>query len=428
MEASSPPHASPSSALPPQEKSSPAPRLPRAGTFRQKRPVSTGVAGLRRGSTFANRPQSLSAAAFSRLKEESLNAAPLTAASEKVESAPRLRRGASFQGRLPRNDDKPVLRRAARRDPDVDLPPRSSRPASVRLPRAGTFAFGQVKPTPVVEPVPEKEVSRVASSDDVDMEKRSCGMCSSCETGLKAMPPWAPERLALMTEEERGAVRREMQHKEELGRLEAELRKTRVAEQQAVSARLQARRERLQGAELEVESVASESICESEEERRRLPSDEFDELESVDLGAEDVILGKNKSRRRGRSQNQFSVDELDVDNEDDIGSTVNVKRKEVPLLDRCPRCDDLEDKVSNLEEQLDVLKEVVKICGHNDAMGNADVEEDAARKGKGWMGKIASAYYGSSAAASEKTRLKAEVEALRRATDYLFEKLQSSRH
>lgn len=44
----------------------------------------------------------------------------------------------------------------------------------------------------------------MASSEEADMDKRSCGICSKYETGLNSMLPWGPDQLAVKSEEERG--------------------------------------------------------------------------------------------------------------------------------------------------------------------------------------------------------------------------------
>lgn len=338
-----------------------------------------------------------------------------------MEAVPKLRRGSSFldrQTESPDHDTRPQLRRASRRGSEVEFAsPGPPLRVSKRLPRAGTFAFGSGS-APAVGAVASSD--KVFLSDHSDgsinenagADKRSCGMCSSCGQGLKAMPPWAPERMKLLSPLERAELEREMQHKEEMGRLEAELRKKRVADMQAVSARLEAKRS---GAELEAESLGSMSEG-SEGKGRRFVSEEF-ELESVDLGAEEV--GRSNSRRRNRGWTGSSTKELEEDG-DDINASVAIERRGRRTLEEdCNQCEDLEEKVQTLEEQLDTLKTVLQMCEQNG-------DEESEKKGKGWMGMITSAYYGSSAAAHEKQRLQKEVEFLRKATESMLGRLQRS--
>lgn len=221
------------------------------------------------------------------------------------------------------------------------------------------------------------------------------------------MPPWAPERLKLLSEEERETVMRELHHKEEMGRLEAELRRKRLADRNAVSERIQNRLAKRASASDQA-SVSSDSNTDV---AKRISIEEQD-LESVDLGADEMY----------KSTTTVSMTESE-DSDDTLTQVVPMKRERSALEDECQECDDVEGRVKDLEEQLDVLREVVNMCSENE-QASSRRDSSSEKKGKSWMGKIASAYYGSSTAAAERSRLKGEVEALRKATDFLFQKLQ----
>lgn len=223
-----------------------------------------------------------------------------------------------------------------------------------------------------------------------------------------------------MTQQEKDDVLREMHHKEEMGRLEAELRKKRVEEMQALSARLKVKHSLRED---------SDDDCENGVEDVAKVDDQYTlcELESVDLG--DDAQRNDQTRSRARRRSTSTTSRSSQDNMEDLVARVHVaeSKSKARVVDQCGECDDLERKVKDLEEELAVLQEVVKICEENEvAERQEEVDEGRRNHGKGWMGKIASAYYGSSAAANEKTRLKEEVEALRRATDFLFQKMQTS--
>lgn len=229
-------------------------------------------------------------------------------------------------------------------------------------------------------------------------EKRVCGMCAACGVGLKAMPPWAPERLKMMSEEERAVVWRELQHKEERGRLEKELRMKRLRDMEEVERRMEMKR--------------AEEWVDEDVDGKDGPTGtdvlRMDELETVDLGTDKSRSNSRESRRRSRSS---------LSGEDASASVKDWKgRRGRGLYEQCGQCDELEGKVKDLEEQLGVLREVVTMCGSGEG-----VEQE--KKPKSWKDKVISAYFGSSVE-TEKQRLKQEVDALRKATDFLFQKLQ----
>lgn len=95
----------------------------------------------------------------------------------------------------------------------------------------------------------------------------------------------------------------------------------------------------------------------------------------------------------------------------------------------CDQCDVLEDKVRDLEEQLEVLRQVVILDCPNDSnykviSGDDDISTS---KKSTWTTKLWNTYMntGTQSLPSERGRLKGEVEALRTAAEYLFSKLQS---
>lgn len=423
MEASPPPSDAPRKAP-----------LPRVGTFRTARPTSTGPAGLRRGSTVLSRPQSFSGpGALLRESEDS----PVP--------APRLRRGSSFvasRARTSQTEDvSPTLqlRRGASRRSNAaaghGTGGAGARPSSRRLPRAGTFAFGSSGALPDVVAgrdgdggslTSNEDVRRPSETDRKERGERTCGMCSGCGVGLKGMPPWAPERLAVMTTAERSAVFRDLQHKEERGRLEAELRKKRLSDMEAVRNRLEKRR----GGRVELEN---ESASEGRRSGSRAEEEDFYELESVDLGTElgSQRSGSRTSKRRSRSANgstgeeEFGADISAAVEEKGEGKKGRVRGRR--LDEDCAQCGELEGKVQDLEEQLGVLREVVSMRGDGSERGEDGKSSEDDKKPKTWKDKVISAYFGGSTVSnSERSRLRGEVDALRKATDLLFQKLQQN--
>lgn len=126
----------------------------------------------------------------------------------------------------------------------------------------------------------------------------------------------------------------------------------------------------------------------------------------------------------------------------------NALASDAPFALDCAQCDDLQARVRDLEEQLGVLREVVKISAGN-KLGNGaekdgakehqhlqrddkctrvshDEQNTAPKKNKSWRDRVLGAYFANTAGTSEKARLKQEVEALRKATNFLFNKLQES--
>lgn len=246
------------------------------------------------------------------------------------------------------------------------------------------------------------------------------------------MPPWAPERLKLLSEGERHLVLEGMRMKEEIGRIEAELREKRVRDLVTVERRLESRRTRKELApEVNRGSTSGDASEETKPTSEGTPVGSED-LESVDLGDEPKRLRSQGGRSQGlhsqggRRPNPRETEDdplLDDDLVSPVGGTQGRKQ-----VHDCGFCEKYEQKVVDLEHQLDVLREVVKLCSFNEEASKKEQEEmqRSLKKNKSWMGKIANAYYGHSASAGERSRLKEEVEVLRKATDYLFQKLQVS--
>lgn len=363
---------------------------------------------LRRGSSFAapSATSTTSALAAASVGPHGLRPIP---------GGPRgLERTKSVDGVVGSSDGPPppatYLRRSA-----------AARHSTTGLPRAGTYAYGLQMPT--TRPVPERVVStnvrRASSGEKLGRAKRSCGMCGNCNgVGLKGMPPWAPERLKLLTPEEREAVLSELRAKEEVGKLEAEIRQKRVDDMRAVGRRLEKRRTR---AELMSEGTESDSTTDTRKAEKTNVTRDEEEMESVDLGDEENERVKGQRRRRTRPV-ALGLNDLSED-----GRDVFMEHEEKSLDDDCGLCDGLETKVGDLEEQLAMLKEVVKLCADNEeAARKLDGENEKSKKGKTWMDKIASAYYGNATATAERNRLKEEVDVLKKASDFLFEKLQTT--
>ena len=472
--------------------------LPRAGTFRHRRPASvnlstTNGSGLRRGATLIHRPNATAEKEHS--TDESTTIDSSQPSNINTTNGTRLRRGATI---LPKNSSS---NRLVPDEKSPELVPRVRR-GSIRvssvvdnpLPRAGTFAYGTETTTntetntPISTPPQiSSQVRRASSTDKLGRQQRVCGMCSSCGGGgIRSMPPWAPERMKTLTPQQRMLVEMDLQQKEERGRLEAELRKKRLADAQAMNARLEKRRSR-QIPELVVDTE-EDSDPGSKTEKNEYVHSENEKLQKVDeiksdvaprIDVEDldmVDLSGAETEKKGNGNNvdkvqngnkQHDRDHIPLDNERNKEDKKDVEQmKEInqtaenlsdddslvvsgimvlsdeddkendrkkSTLEDCNQCDDLEGKVKDLEEQLDVLREVVKMCAEQDEKESESKESSnesgvqlqrEKRKGKTWMGKIASAYYGSSTAANERNKLKDEVEALRKATDLLFKKMQ----
>lgn len=246
------------------------------------------------------------------------------------------------------------------------------------------------------------------------------------------MPVWAPERFKKLSAEDQETVLVEMRTKEEMGKLDSEMRRERVEEIAAVGRRLDKRRAR---AEL-VSEDGSATV--SEETRTVADASAVDgeplrDLESVDL-VDDVGRAGRSSMRKRKSRGSVRGH---VGTGDDIRGPVGaanggigggrVAGRQGDSVDDCGFCESLEVKVRNLEEQLDVLKEVVQWCSDQEEVTQKEIEDEFVQKrSQTWMDKIASAYYGNTASAGERSRLREEVDILRKATDFMFKKLQAS--
>lgn len=337
----------------------PPPSLPRAGTFRTARPRS--FAATKRTSTFVSRPKSYAGEGNEASQENGVYVPRLRRAGsfhrraemmEGVDSV-RLRRAGSFTKKSEGNGEV-TLRRQGSFKGDVGTMEevRGERRLSLRTPKAGE---GDIEDSQAGEDGPRK----------------TCGMCSGCQVGIKAFPLWAPERLKKMDAEEKETVLMELRLKEEKGRLERELRKKRLKDRMELEERVESKR-----GSYGVDMVDESGLRE--------------ELESVDLGGERVEESKEVVSKRA-------------------------------LEDGCGHCDVFEEKVKDLEEQLGVLREVVRMCGDEEEDGNSS---GGGKKPKTWKDKVMSAYFGG-VGVNEKARLKQEVDALRKATDFLFQKLQN---
>lgn len=459
-----------------------------------------------------------------------------------------LPRGHTF--RAPRRDMKEAARAVGVGSPDAFGAEGRKQGG---FPRASTFAFGaSAAPSAAAElerARTEARAQELAAAEDADLFRKEpsdvdlkdvleggkavCGMCGNCAgggmldgggsgghsaPGSKAsnMPPWAPERLALMTESERVVVLRKLQAKEELGRLDRELREKQlkdriqreermkqvgkddapivVQEEDAHKAPVVSQEEpvcKVPGigqeepapcaeaasiSKISEASTTGKQLEEADISRDGVPSDCTGTLESdledevsvrrgrvprIPLGGVDVPsvatvppaandvdvpldtvadtehirLGPNPTmpavEGAGVGSNVHSPAYVDVEVTSAVGHDCLLGTEGSDgISPSCGHCELLEGKVRDLEEQLDVLRGVVSISsGHPGSNNGADVSDDGnVAKKSSWKSKVMSAYYGngSSASLSERARLKEEVEALRKATDFLFARLQEA--
>lgn len=194
-----------------------------------------------------------------------------------------------------------------------------------------------------------------------------------------------------------------------MGRMEAELRKKRIEDQKLVFKNIPKRH--LHRVAVDSDSSTSEA---NNYEVKGVPIEEH-ELVSVDLGADDIDHKSFTPSYDSDSQQSDDVTKIDA----------SMKIEKPEFVVECHECDELDSKVMALEEQLNVLREVVNECSQKENLDDSAfvIEKKLEKKGKGWMGKIASAYYGNSTSSTERSRLRAEMDALRNATDFLFQKL-----
>lgn len=261
----------------------------------------------------------------------------------------------------------------------------------------------------------------------------TCGMCNSCcGEGIKGMPPWAPERLKLLSEEERHFILEGMRIKQEISRLEAGLREKRNQIAVSVDRHLELRHTHEELVQEDSNGNASEDISDD----TRLTSERTpigsEDLESVDLGdGPKHELGQGarvRGNRRKLDNSECGRDGCGSD--DDLIAPVDGSRGR-NQIDDCGICEMYEQKVANLENQIDVVREVVKLCTFNEESSSRERAEfsQCVNRNQSWMGKIASAYFGHSVdqsmASNERIRLKEEIDVLQKATNFLFEKLQS---
>jgi hypothetical protein len=167
-----------------------------------------------------------------------------------------------------------------------------------------------------------------------------------------------------------------------------------------------------------------------------------DDIEDVDIGAD---FASKSSRGRGdggghsdsdrdptsdiyRGQKGKNIGTMSSAEDDGEGGELVRIKSELPRREcghaggngSCPSCEVLEFKVRGLEEQLAVLRGVVEMSGHEAGA--------PAKKTNSWRSKMLNVYNGNSGgvSANERARLREEVEALRKATDFLFAKLQEA--
>lgn len=487
--------------------------LPRAGTFKLARtgpppPVGVVPAGSRESSNVSTGVQDDGTS-----KEASAHGGARAS----------LPRGHTF--RAPRRDGKDMGGEAPGDISDIRG---GDGTKHVPLPRAGTFAFGASAAPAAAAEIErarvEARAKELAAAEDADLfrkrpsdielkealegNKAVCGMCGNCSGGgsldgggggtssgsgssgkASNMPPWAPERLSLMSANEQSVVMRKLQAKEELGRLDRELREKQLRDR---ILREERAKTVLANEEAGLEATTAGAVAASHVDRDfEKPEASLDERpvdesptersgeQSVDPGLGESDLEDEVSIRRGRAPRKDHVTipssseagRPSTEN-DDVGLDAMAGTEQIRLdssagaspgasspsgLDaevvdnaaissgqvrlnghdcmagetvECGQCELLESKVRDLEEQLVVLRDVVSMSHGKPGSPSGDgaSEDGTMVKKSSWKSKVMNAYYGngSTSSSSERTLLKEEVEALRKATDFLFTRLQEA--
>lgn len=337
-----------------------------------------------------------------------------------------------------------------------------------------SFASSVQAPMPPRGPALEHAPSG-APGERPSAPKAVCGMCGGCGEGVRAMPPWAPERLAKGTPEERRRALLQLHEREEMGKISSAVRaqslkkgaggpdRPRAARATPPGPRplrramskgpLAALARTASGAGPQLGREASVDLVEKRGPRRapkpvdpRLSGLGVARMESIDLGsgeANEVEALRNGGQRPKPADEleEFGGDE-EIPLDETAGKSAaleafaaDVYATEESVLDLdCAQCDDLEARVVDLEEQLGVLREVVKISADDsDTKRVSDAGSlDEAMKGKhnhnkNWKDRLVNTYFGANGnTVAERAKLKAEVDALRKATNFLFSKLQES--
>lgn len=271
-----------------------------------------------------------------------------------------------------------------------------------------------------------------------------CGMCGACGK----LPEWAPERLKGKGKEmEKEKVRRVMIEKEARGKLERTMREKRIEEQvraekekavmNADEAFIKTGVEGENGDERRNEDDKSKKVLDEEVDNKGYSVDVKTALDTEDGDFDEIDLESTSSTSDGTTaavkieDDEPSVlGDVDVMSGEVVSSTAERNQKEngeqtlhngngiTSVGTECKACEALEAKVQHLEDQVDLLKEVVELT----RKGKSECDVD--KKNKGW--KMFSSYYGSGSSTSEKNELRREVDALRKTTDVLFNKLQDS--
>ena len=286
-----------------------------------------------------------------------------------------------------------------------------------------------------------------AAAAEAKNEPAVCGMCGNCREGIAALPEWAPERLAKMSPDERRMVSMNMRAKEEAGKIASEIRKrnlqngivgdTNAGNAATPNGSAGGKRPPLRRHSSRLSAVLAPGNNSDARRRPKFvakPSPERAQLQQhLSLSDEDDD--------RDLSKNKVEVKPVVVDEVEKL--TLPKPRVETTEMDifgasdsdtavDCADCDHLEERVKDLEEQLGVLREVVKVSGGGDPAVSANSDsldlESAASKGKkkvAWHERVLGTFVGAPPG-SETARLKDEVGALRKATNILFEKLQNS--
>lgn len=292
-----------------------------------------------------------------------------------------------------------------------------------------------------------------------------CGMCGNCGEGDKAMPPWAPERLAKLSSEQRNIVLMDMRAKEEGGKLARELRLRQL--ELAQMSMGNGNGNNGQGNVSVASSIDTMPISGVTPPKRRPPL----KRQSTRLSAV-LAPGNNSDARRARAAARAArISEMETvsnvtpnstlagqsnndtnningslsDDEDDDSGALNLGVKIVSMdsaekseleelgavsstassrsrsSDDCSECDALENRLKDLEEQLGVLRNVVKASSPTHPRASS---LDGGKK-TAWHERVLGTFAGAPPG-SETYKLKEEVGMLRKATNTLFSKLQDA--
>lgn len=292
-----------------------------------------------------------------------------------------------------------------------------------------------------------------------------CGMCGNCTPG--GMPPWAPESLARMAPEERRRALLNLREREISGRMARDIRAdgrraaapatnddTPVRPRRAANEGPRAVRRSSRVATINAAAAAKPSPARRARTERPDRSYRSDRIDRLDRRERQERLDRSEGSERAESSDRPEGSERSEF--DDFGAD-DFAREPVPgrgaakiaraassashdslrdpiaagLLndDECSDCADLENRVHDLEMQLDVLKSVTKDrAGGDSARRESDADSLQSDDSNTSLQRNVSLMNPMRhfRQRPEKQQLQKEVEALRRATTILFSRLQES--